>query len=308
MLTTIVVWAGSWISMKLLVPYIGPFQVAAARYLIGAAVLFVLLIALRRPLAMTPWKLTLLTGLTQTAGFQIFIQLALLNGGVGKVSALAYTMPFWVIIFAWAILGERPTLRHGVAIALAATGLICYLDPWGGMGDWLSVVLAVTGGLFWGLGTVLSKRMFDQHAPDLMTFTTWQMFLGGLVTLPAAIWVPQAPVIWAWQMVVGLLYSALIATAAGWLLWLSVVRRVPASIAGLSSLGVPIMATLLAWLLLSERPALVEMSGMALILIGLAVVSVKPRTRRKNTNTPAREAGEAHGELPVPHARSNDAG
>ena len=68
-------------------------------------------------------------------------------------------------------------------------------------------------------------------------------------------------------------YIVLIATAAGWLLWLSVVRRVPASIAGLSSLGVPIVATLLAWLMLGERPTPVEMSGMALILGGLWVVS-----------------------------------
>ena len=281
MLTTIVVWAGSWIAMKLLVPFIGPFQVVAARYLIGAAVLFVLLIVLRRPLAMTPWKLTLLTALTQTTAFQTSVQLALLHGSVGKVSVLAYTMPFWVILFAWGILGERPTARHGVAIVLAAMGLVCFLEPWGGVGDWSSVVLAVAGGLSWGLGTVLSKRMFDLHAPDLMTFTTWQMLLGGLLTVPAAIWAPHAQVVWGWEVIAGLLYSGLIATAAGWLLWLSVVRRVPASIAGLSSLGVPIMATLLAWVLLGERPALIELSGMALIMVGLVVVSRKPRARKQ---------------------------
>lgn len=280
MCTTIVVWAGSWIAMKVMVPYIGPFQITAARYLIGAAVLFTLLIVMRRPLRITSWKLTLLTGLTQTAGFQVLVQLALLNGGVGKVSALAYTMPFWVILFAWGILGERPTLRHGIAFTLAAAGLVCFLEPWAGVGDWVSALLAIGGGLSWGLGTVLSKRMFDLHAPDLMTFTTWQMLLGGLATLPAAIWMPQPAIIWGWQTVVGLLYSALIATAVGWMLWLSVVRRVPASIAGLSSLGVPITATLLAWLILSERPTLVEISGMALIMLGLYVVSRRPRDRR----------------------------
>ncbi|CAM4110210.1 EamA family transporter [Bordetella tumbae] len=281
MFTTIVVWAGSWISMKLLVVYMGPFQVVAARYLIGAVVLFALLIVLRRPLAMTPWKLTLLTGLTQTAGFQTLVQLALLSGGVGKVSVLAYTMPFWVIPFAWLILRERPTARHGIAIGFAAAGLVCFLQPWSGGGDWASAVLALAGGLSWGLGTVLSKRMFDLHAPDLMTFTTWQMLLGGLLTVPAAIWVPHAPVVWGWEVTVGLLYSGLIATAAGWLLWLSVVRRVPASIAGLSSLGVPIMATLLAWLLLGEQPAAVEIMGMALVMVGLVVVSRAPRRNAK---------------------------
>nr|WP_255592458.1 DMT family transporter [Bordetella sp. BOR01] len=273
MFATILVWAGSWISMKLIVPYIGPFQFVAVRYLAGSLVLFVLLVALHRPLAMTPWKLTVLTALTQTAGFQVLVQIALVTGGVGKVSLLAYTMPFWVVVFAWALLGEKPTARHGTGFALAAAGLVCFLEPWGGMGDAIAVLLALVGGLCWGLGTVLSKRMFDRHAPDLMTFTAWQMLLGGALTVPAALWVPQVPVQWVWQLWAGMLYIVLIATAAGWLLWLSVVRRVPASIAGLSSLGVPVVATLLAWLVLDEQPTLIEMAGMALILGGLWVVS-----------------------------------
>ena len=70
MLSTILVWAGSWIAMKLIVPYIGPFDFVALRYVTGAVVLFVLALATRRPLAMPPWGLTLLIGLTQTAGFR----------------------------------------------------------------------------------------------------------------------------------------------------------------------------------------------------------------------------------------------
>ena len=41
--------------MKLIVPYIGPFDFVALRYVTGAVVLFVLALATRRPLAMPPW-------------------------------------------------------------------------------------------------------------------------------------------------------------------------------------------------------------------------------------------------------------
>ncbi|KOQ43664.1 permease, partial [Achromobacter xylosoxidans] len=85
--------------------------------------------------------------------------------------------------------------------------------------------------------------------------------------------VPQIPAQWGWQLWAGMVYIVLIATAAGWLLWLQVVRRVPASIAGLSSLGVPVVAMLMAWAVLSERPSPVELGGMALILAGIFVVS-----------------------------------
>ena len=254
-------------------PYIGPFDFVALRYVVGSLVLFALAIATRRPLGMPPWKLTLLIGLTQTAGFQGFVQTALVSGGVGKVSLMAYTMPFWVVLFAWWLLGERPSAKHGVGIGLAAIGLICFVEPWNGLGDMRPVLLGLGSGLCWGVGTVLSKRMFERHAPDVMTFTAWQMLFGGLVMVPVAYLVPQMTAQWDWPLWTGMTYIILIATAAGWLLWLQVVRRVPASIAGLSSLGVPVVAMLLAWAILSERPSLVELGGMALILAGIFVVS-----------------------------------
>ena len=269
MLSTILVWAGSWIAMKLIVPYIGPFDFVALRYVTGAVVLFVLALATRRPLAMPPWGLTLLIGLTQTAGFQGFVQTALVSGGVGKVSLMAYTMPFWVVLFAWWLLRERPTVRHAAGIGLAAIGLVCFVEPWNGLGDIKPVLLGLGSGLCWGVGTVLSKRMFERHRPDVMVFTAWQMLLGGLVMAPVAWMVPQIPAQWGWQLSLGMIYIVFIATAAGWLLWLQVVRRVPASIAGLSSLGVPVVAMLLAWALLSERPGGAELAGMALILAGI---------------------------------------
>jgi len=177
------------------------------------------------------------------------------------------------VLFAWWLLGERPSIRHGLGIGLAAIGLVCFVEPWNGLGDIRPVLLGLGSGLCWGIGTVLSKRMFERHAPDVMTFTAWQMLFGGLVMVPVAYLVPQITAQWGWQLWAGMTYIVLIATAAGWLLWLQVVRRVPASIAGLSSLGVPVVAMLLAWVVLSERPSMGELGGMVLILAGIFVVS-----------------------------------
>ena len=151
MLLTIFVWAGGWIAMKLVVPYIGPFDFIAVRYLIGAVVLFSILVATGRPLGMPPWKLTLLAAATQITGFQGFVQTALISGGVGKVSLMAYTTPFWVVLFAWALQGERPTTaRHWGGIALAASGLVCFLEPWARLGDLAPVALGLCSGLLAG--------------------------------------------------------------------------------------------------------------------------------------------------------------
>ena len=137
---------------------------------------------------------------------QGFVQTALISGGVErKVSLMAYTMPFWVVLFAWALQGERPTARHWAASRWPPSGLVCFLEPWAGLGDLAPVALGLMQRLVLGPGTVLSKRMFERHAPDIMTFTAWQMLLGGVVILPFAWLVPQIPAQWdGWRLWLGI--------------------------------------------------------------------------------------------------------
>ncbi|CAM4051225.1 DMT family transporter [Bordetella bronchialis] len=273
MVLTVLAWAGSWIAMKMVVPYIGPFDFVVLRYVCGGAVLLVLALAMRRPLSMPSWWATVLVGLTQTAAFQGMVQMALVHGGVGKISLMAYTMPFWVVLFGWILLRERPGPRHWLGMGLAAVGLLCVIAPWKPIGDTISVLLGLVAGMFWGLGTVLAKRGFNRHQPDIIVFTGWQMFIGGVAMAPVALAVPQIAIVWNLPLLLGMAYIILIASAAGWLLWLIVVRRVPASVAGMSSLGTPVIAALLAWLIFDERPAPLEGLGMVLILCGLVVVA-----------------------------------
>ena len=47
LIATIVLWAYSWIVMKQVLAYAGPFDFAALRYLLGAAVLFAAMISPR---------------------------------------------------------------------------------------------------------------------------------------------------------------------------------------------------------------------------------------------------------------------
>jgi len=128
----VLIWAYSWIVMKQVLRYVGPFDFAAMRYLGGAVVLFTALVLRGESLNAPPLKLTILIGLCQTTAFQALTQWALVDGGAGRVSLLAYTMPFWVVLMAWLILSERPSSRQWLGLALAAVGLLCVIEPWRG--------------------------------------------------------------------------------------------------------------------------------------------------------------------------------
>ncbi|HUG58514.1 MAG TPA: DMT family transporter [Candidimonas sp.] len=282
---TVVLWGFSWIVMKHLSSFIGPFDLVMARYGLAFVALFIILVATRQSLKFPPFWLTVGIGIFQTAAFQCLCQLALVSGGAGHVVMLAYTMPFWVVLFAWILLGERPARRHVVAFALAGLGLVAVIAPWEGMGSIEGSLLALGGGMSWGLGVVLTKIMFQRHGVGVLNLTTWQMFLGTLLTLPVALLLPQQSIVWGPDLVWGIAYMAIMASALGWWLWLSVIRRVSATVAGMSSLGVPVLAVALAWLLLGETPTLLELVGIMLIMLGLVVINLVPGDAAKRVAT-----------------------
>lgn len=269
----VLIWAYSWVIMKQSLQYAAPFDFVAIRYLGGAAVLFAVLIARRESLRPPPLGLTIAIGLCQTAGMQGLAQWALVSGGAGHVSLLIYTMPFWVVLLAWQLLHEPPSPRQWRGIAFAAIGLFLILEPWQGLGSLHSAALAILGGAAWALGTVLSKRMFQIHAPSPIGFTTWQMLFGGLALGLVAVVAPSSPIQWTPEFIYELLYSVVLASSLAWILWLFVVRNLPTAVAGLSSMAVPVTVVLMAWVLLHERPDGAEAAGIVMIVLGLLTVS-----------------------------------
>src|SRR5699024_8187408 len=151
--------------------------------------------------------------------------------------------------------------------------LVCVMEPWRGMGSLHSALLAVSGGVCWALGPVLTKRMFQLHAPAPIAFTPRQMLSGAtpLGTVPPLR--PAGPIAWTPAFVAGLAYSVVLASSVAWLLWSFVVDRLPTAVASLSSLAVPVTAVLMAWAILHERPDGMETTGIVLIVLGLLAVS-----------------------------------
>jgi drug/metabolite transporter (DMT)-like permease len=264
--------------MKTVLQYIGPMTFSAYRYIAATIILFIVLIVRRESLAPTPFWPTLSIGLMQTAGFQALVQWSLIGGGAGKMALIAYTMPFWVILLAWILLGEKPASRQWLFIALAACGLVLIFEPWRVQPALFSALIALAGGFCWAMGTVLSKKQFQTTSVSLLRLTTWQMALGSVFLLILALLVPERATDFSAGFFAAFAYSTVLSTSLAWVLWLFVVKRLPANIAGLGSLIAPLVGVLCAWILLGERPDAAEFAGIALIGIALLGVLRLPAT------------------------------
>ncbi|MBN1320823.1 MAG: EamA family transporter, partial [Thermoleophilia bacterium] len=70
-----------------------------------------------------------------------------------------------------------------------------------------------------------------------------------------------------------LLYNVVIASAFAYVAWLYVLHNLSAGTAGISSLAIPVVGVVTAWIQLGEQPDALEAVGMGLILAALAILT-----------------------------------
>lgn len=266
-------WGYNWVVMKEALKYAGPFDFAALRMVIGTACLFGLLLWRRRSLRPRQALQTMFLGFLGTTVTIGAVTWALALGSVGRTAILVYTMPFWVLLLAWPTLGERVRGNQWIPTILAFAGLLIILDPGNLHGSVLGKALAVVSGIGWALSAIVTKVMRKRTEFDLVSLTTWQMLFGTIPLVAASFLVPEEPVRWTVSFTVALFYSGVLSNALAVLLWFYILEKLPAGAASMGTLATPVIGMGASFVQLGERPTPWEGTGMALILVALALLS-----------------------------------
>ena len=211
-------------------------------------------------------------------GALFYGEFALIFVGLDYTSAargalMINTMPFWVLIGAHFLLGERITTRKfgGLLLAFAGVALV-FMDELSlpGPDAILGDLMCLAAGLLWGATTLVIKRTPLATASAEKTL----LYQLGVSALFAAPFVPLAgPVlrdVGALE-VVSLAFQSVFIVAFTYVLWFWLVRRYPA--AGLSSFTflTPAFGVLLAGLLLNEPLSINIWAALGLIAVGLVI-------------------------------------
>lgn len=281
------VWGANWVMMKLALEGADPVVFNVQRTWVAIAVLFAAMAAMRAPLApQATWTAIVVTGFFQTTVNLGATTVALAGGGAGRTSVLVFTMPFWTLVIARIVLGERVRGLQWLAVACAFAGLVLVVAPWDWRGDLAPKLWATLSGLGWAAGTVATKHFQREHPTDPQNFIAWQMLVGvlPLTLLPFAF--DLAPTRWSVAQVALLFYSGAISTAFGFLLWIAVLKHLPAGTASLNIFAVPPIALLSSMAVFGERLTGNEWAGIALIGAGLAILAaIAWRASRRGAGT-----------------------
>ena len=266
------IWGYGWVATKVALDYSDALTFAALRVPLSAALLFAVMLVLRKSLRPPPLGYTILIGILQTTLFVGLVITALHDAGAGKVSVLTYTMPFWLLLLAWVFLGERLRGVQWLAVALAFAGLVLVVRPWE-LDGVVSGVLTLLGGFAWAASALVVKLLQRKHTVDVLSLTTWQMVFGSVPLIILAALTYSGGPEWTTGFVWGLGYTVVLANAVAWFLWLYALHALPAGAAGLGTLSIPVVGVVAAWIQLGEVPTLVEGIGMILIIAALAVLA-----------------------------------
>jgi len=267
------IWGFNWIVMKQALVGADPLVFNVQRTWVAVAVLFGALVVRRGRLRPEDWVAAIVTGFFQTTINFLSTTMALAGGGAGRTAVLVFTMPFWTLVIAWPVLHERVRGLQWLAIGAAFAGLTLVVDPLSWRDGLAPRLWAVLSGFGWAAGTVATKYFQKRRQLDMLNFTAWQMLLGVLPLTLLAFILDAPPTQWTLAQAALTAYVGAVSTAFGFLLWIAILRFLPAGTASLNMFAIPVIALVSSAFVFGERLSAGEWAGIALIGAALALVT-----------------------------------
>jgi drug/metabolite transporter (DMT)-like permease len=273
--------------MKLAVGEFGPWTFRSVCIYAGAAGLFAIAALRGAPMALPRDRFAplVVVAMLNIAVWQVASAFALTLLPAGRGALVAFTMPLWAAVLGAVFLGERFTVRKSAALALGLVGLGLLAMP---AGDALAaspagLALMLLAAVAWGGGTVALKRM--RFGLPVVSLTAWQLAVAGVPVVagmiafemfgpPGAI-LPAGDVSFAG--VAGAVYAATIPMVFCHWAWFRALDILPASVASIGTLAVPVVGVLSSAWLLGEALGWAELSALGCIVAALALALFAPK-------------------------------
>ena len=198
-----------------------------------------------------------------------------------RLTLFVYTSPFWVAVLVPLLLKTEHLSRlqwAGLMLAFAGVGLalreglVADAPP----GQWRGDLLALAGGMAWGLTTVTIRgSVLGRVSAEKLLF--YQVGVGAVV-LPLLSWGLGEP--WSFEFsrfaTASLLVQTVVGAFASYLVWMWMLGRYPATKISVFVFLTPVFAMLSGALWLKEPVTLALVAALALVTGGIVLVNLKP--------------------------------
>ncbi len=276
--STMLIWAGSFIFIKVGLRYLDPYNLAFYRFLIASPLL----------LAWVFWKrgvvkpngfdwvylsILALSGVTLLYAFQF---LALKYTTATNASILINTSAVFVAIWGFVKGETNPWKVAGVFLSFAGVILIVskgtleFFSSKTLFGD----VLMIIDGFLWAVYTVLGSKMLLKY--DHETLTAYAFVLGTVFLLPFALYAGLAnPFMLNSETIAALLYLSILCSVFAYVVWYYALSNADSTSVAVYVYLVPLFTAIFAFYALNERPDLFTAVGGIITISGVYLTTAK---------------------------------
>ncbi|MDH5773237.1 MAG: DMT family transporter [Rhodospirillaceae bacterium] len=283
LLVLALMWSLSFTVIKVGVEYVPPVTLAALRIIIGAFVLWVWmrLRGGRLHFGVRLWWMFFLIGV-----FGNVLPFILINWGEMRISSgLAATlislMPLSALLLGSMFSDEILNFRRILGILLGLGGVVVLIGPQEliALGDDVLPQLAVTvGAVCYAIAGILIRKL---PAGDRMESGTGILISASIIMIPASL-IVDAP--WAieynWSAILSSLYLGIFPTAIATILLIEVIAKRGVTFLSLNNYLIPAMGVLWGVLFLGEETTPSILTGLVVILAGIALAGSGPATKK----------------------------
>ena len=269
-------WGLNWPAMKLVVGELSPWTFRVVCVAVAGACLL-LLARLSGERVIPPKQLWLplaVLSVIHVSFWHMLTAFALLSIGGGRAAILAFTMPLWATLLGVLVLKEHLRWRQVTALGLGLAGIALLLLPELGRTGVVPMgyLLMIGAAIAWGIGTVGQKLRRWQIG--ILALSGWQLVIGGI------------PIVIAWLILepepdfsrvtplglAALAYVVFVALVFCFSSYVRLVSILPANIAAISTLAIPVVGLWSSALLLGEVVGIADVLALVLVLAALALV------------------------------------
>jgi len=273
LIITMIIWAGSFIFIKIGLRELAPFNLALYRFLLASPIVF-FYVSIRGKFKF-PEKVDIpnvillsLSGVTLLYALQFF---ALKLTTATNASILINSATLFVVIFA-ILVGERVTLIRTLGIIIAFIGITLVISR-GNLEIFTSRtiygdLLLIVDGMLWAVYTVIGKKLLSKYDPENLTANVF--ILGTIFLIPFALWEGiQSPMDLSLTAISSIVYLSVLCSVFGYIVWYYVLEKRESSIVAAYVYLIPLFTAIMAYYILHEEITILTAIGGALTITGI---------------------------------------
>jgi len=267
-----ILWGSTYLAIRFALPGYPPFLLGACRMFIAGALMYVVL---RRRGAARPspkqWRTLAVLSIFMVLLSNGFVNLAETQVSSGMAAIAVASMPLFAGVFAM-LRGRHPSRLEWVGLIVGFAG-VTWLHAGSGMsGSTLGLVCLLIAPLAWAWGSIWSR---DLDLPEPFMAASGQMLCGsGWMLLAALIHGERFAGVPSFGATAAMLYLVVAGSIFGFTAYIWLLHHVRPALATSYAYVNPPLAVLIGVLLAGERFTAHDMGAMAVILVGVVIITL----------------------------------